>query len=154
LSRLIRPHSLKPSQLLRLGQKLCWSQIRGQNWGQARFYSMPFKAYWTEASWFYILVSVHNATDPIIVQKRCNLRRRFFCALWRFISPLFSILQAIIFYSLSLCISYYQSVYLNELLTLNSFLFASLYTLALNLLPSNGHAATLRQASSLICGYE
>jgi hypothetical protein len=34
----------------------------------------------TVALWFYILVSDHNATDPVM-QKSCNLRRRFFCAL-------------------------------------------------------------------------
>jgi hypothetical protein len=40
----------------------------------------------TVALWFYILVSDHNATDPVM-QKSCNLRRRFFCALWGLISP-------------------------------------------------------------------
>jgi hypothetical protein len=31
----------------------------------------------TVALWFYILVSDHNATNPVVL-KSCNLRRRFF----------------------------------------------------------------------------
>jgi hypothetical protein len=44
--------------------------------------SRPKNRSWrTVALWFYISVSDHNATNPIM-QKSCNLRRWFFCALW------------------------------------------------------------------------
>jgi hypothetical protein len=64
----------------------------------------------TVALWFYILAPNHNATDPV-KQKSCNLRRRFFCALWEYISPLSNSPQTNLFYSLIVDIFYYQPVY-------------------------------------------
>jgi hypothetical protein len=49
------------------------------------------------------LISDYNATvtDPV-AQKSCNLWRRFFCALWGYISPLSNIVQANILLYLNL----------------------------------------------------
>jgi hypothetical protein len=64
----------------------------------------------TVALWFYNWVSDHNATDPVVLTS-CNLRRRFFCAIWGYISLLSGIVQANVFWSINLDISYYQRIF-------------------------------------------
>jgi hypothetical protein len=72
----------------------------------------------TMALWFVILVFDHNASDPV-VQKSCNLRRKFFFADFGNIYLYFESL----FCHWNLDIYWYHSVYSNWLLTFNSSLY-------------------------------
>jgi hypothetical protein len=81
--------------------------------------------------WFYILVSDHNATDPVM-QKSCNLWRKFICALYWLISPLSSFISIKYIYFLALDIFYDQPVHFIHLYsslqtnTLASFKFSTI----------------------------
>jgi hypothetical protein len=78
-------------------------------WGNTQNFNLGLSSR-TVALWFYILVFDHNATDTAVQKRVAIYGADILDALWECIFPHSRIVQANIFCSLYLDISYYQSV--------------------------------------------